>query len=225
VIVKSSLSIAIVAGALIIAAALCYHGRELAKVSNRLAALEQRSTGLEHRLDRFSSDLPTLVGEAGKDAGRRAFHGVVEEVFQNPLNWFRPAQAQGASNNLQQAISEAHVDGSLTNLGLPWIRFDIPNTVINVQILPQVKELPMFPRLLGDRKKQPSTGTNQDANLRQSPCPRPMQAEIGRAAEVPGPGVGRVFGQLTWSPLPSLPDKLNICGCFAGAKAVPRFGP
>ena len=50
---QRSISIAAVLGAVIIAVALVYHGRQLAEVSRRLEAMERRTTGLDSRLEQL----------------------------------------------------------------------------------------------------------------------------------------------------------------------------
>lgn len=157
---QKPLAIAAILGALIIAVALVYHGRQLAEVSRRLEAMEQRTTGLDTRLEKFSSELPALVGQAGNNAGRQAVHGVVEELVQMPLNWFRPKLTPGASNATSNAVSSSPSRNSTADQGAPWIRFDIREPVVKIEILPNLKEVPAIPWLPMGGMKQPSPQTN-----------------------------------------------------------------
>jgi len=160
----TSLGIATVLGALIIATALVYHGRQLAEVSRRLEGMEQRTTGLDRRLEEFSSELPSLVEQAGNNAGRQAVHGMVEEAVQMPLNWLRRKPATGASNALSQVSSPAHSSGLTADQGTPWVQFDIRDPVIKIEILPKLKEVSAIPWLPFDGGKQPSLKTNHTGN-------------------------------------------------------------
>ena len=161
---QRSVSIAAVLGAVIIAVALVYHGRQLAEVSRRLEAMEQRTTGLDSRLEQFSSDLPTLVEQAGNNAGRQAVHGMVDEVVQMPLNWLRPRLAPATSNILAQTAWASHTNGPVIDLGGPWVRFDIRDPVIKIEILPNLKEVPAMPWPLKDDQKQAVAHTNKAAS-------------------------------------------------------------
>ena len=152
---QKPLAIAAVLGALIIAVALVYHGRQLAEVSRRLEAMEQRTTGLDTRLEKFSSELPVLVGQAGNNAGRQAVHGVVEELVQMPLNWFRPKLTPGASNATSNAVLPSPTRDSTADQGTPWIRFDIREPVVTIEILPNLKEVPAVPWPRNDKTTQP----------------------------------------------------------------------
>ena len=117
---KRPISIAVVLGAVIIAIALVYHGRQLAEVSRRLGAMEQRTSGLDSRLEKFSSELPTLVEQAGNNAGRQAVHGMVDEVVQMPLNWLRPKLASATSSVLKRRFQR--VTGPNPSLDLDLTR-------------------------------------------------------------------------------------------------------
>ena len=92
-------AIAVIGAALIIALALVYHGRELAKLSSQLASLEQRNRELDLRLQTFSAELPAVIEQAGRNAGQQAVHGIVEEAILKPLSWLglTPAQATASS--------------------------------------------------------------------------------------------------------------------------------
>jgi hypothetical protein len=157
---QKPLAIAALLGALIIAAALVYHGRQLAEVSRRLEAMEQRTTGLDSRLDRFSSELPVLVGQAGNNAGRQAVHGAVDELIQMPRNWLNSKLTSGGSAATNNAVLPSSSRDSTADQGTPWIRFDIREPVVTIQILPNLKEVPAIPWLPTDGMKQPSPQTN-----------------------------------------------------------------
>ena len=158
------MSIAVVLGAAIIAVALVYHGRQLAEVSRRLEAMEQRTTGLDSRLEKFSTELPGLVEQAGNNAGRQAVHGMVDEVVQMPLNWLRPTLAPARSNIVKQSASIPHTNGPVIELGAPWVRFDIRNPVIKIEILPNLKTVPAMPWPAVEGGKQANASTNHAAS-------------------------------------------------------------
>jgi hypothetical protein len=176
---QRSLAIAAVLGAVIIAVALVYHGRQLAEVSRRLQAMEQRTSGLDSRLEKFSSELPTLVEQAGHNAGRQAVHGMVEEVVQIPLNWLRPKLALGASNAPKQTVSASHTNGPITDQGTLGIRFDIHKPVVTLQtevkveILPNLKEVPTLLWPSNDGRQQALTQTNHAGSSELGPTPGP----------------------------------------------------
>ena len=151
---------AAVLSALIIAAALVYHARQLAEVSRRLQAVEQRTSGLDGRLEKFSSELPTVVEQAGNNAGRQAVHGMIEEAVQMPLSWLRRTAAPAGTNGLKQALPALPSAGPATDQGTPWVRFDIREPVIKIEILPNLKEVPAVPWPVNDSKKQPLPETN-----------------------------------------------------------------
>jgi len=137
---------ALILGALLIAAALVYHGRQLALVAGQLATLEQRTGALDQRLNTFSEELPTLVGEAGKEAGRQAVHGVIEEAVQKPMNRVRTQLGFGTATASTNATGTPPGEtGLLPGGSLPWIRFDIPDPVINIDIQTNLKEWPELP--------------------------------------------------------------------------------
>ena len=161
---QKSLAIAAVMGAVIIAVALVYHGRQLAEVSRRLEAMEQRTTSLDSRLEKFSTDLPILVGQAGNNAGRQAVHGVVDELVQMPLNWLRPRPTAGTSNAAGDAGSSAAARDVAVDQGTPWIRFDIRKPVVKIEILPNLKDVTAIPPLPVDGIRQLLLQTNDAGN-------------------------------------------------------------
>jgi hypothetical protein len=165
------ISIAVVLGAVIIAVALVYHGCQLAEVSRRLGAMEQRTSGLDSRLEKFSRELPTLVEQAGNNAGRQAVHGMVDEVVQMPLNWLRPKLAPATSNIPKQTASAPHTNGPVIDLGGPWVRFDIRDPVIKIEILPNLKEVPAIPWPATELRKQAATQTNHAGSSELGPLP------------------------------------------------------
>lgn len=157
------LAIAAVAGALIIAAALVYHGRQLGIVSERLVAMEQRTAELDLRLGQFSTALPGMVEQAGRNAGREAVHGVVEEVFEKPLSWLKSTPAQGVSNVLQRSGSFLGTNGFVLDPGAPIIRFDISKPVVRIEVLPNLKSVSTSPMPSGGNSGSESASTNHDA--------------------------------------------------------------
>ena len=166
---QKPIAIAAVLGALIIAAALLYHGRQLSEVSRRLEAMEQRTTDLDGRLEKFSSELPALVGQAGNNAGREAVHGIVDEIIQTPLRWFRPRPATGTTNANAHSVSPRRSNGAVADEGAPWVRFDIREPVIKIEILPNLKEVPAIPWLpIGAREPAPAQ-TNAAGSLGAGP--------------------------------------------------------
>lgn len=165
---QKPIAIAAVLGALIIAAALLYHGRQMSEVSRRLEAMEQRTSELDGRLDRFSSELPALVGQAGNNAGREAVHGIVDEIIQMPLRWLRPKPATGAANANAHSVSPPRSSGAVADEGAPWVRFDIREPVVKIEILPNLKEVPPIPWLpIGAR--EPAVQTNAAGSSRVEP--------------------------------------------------------
>jgi len=162
-----------VVGAVIIAVALVYHGRQLVEVSRRLEALEQRSTGLDSRLEQFSSELPSLVEQAGNNAGRQAVHGMVDEVVQMPLNWLRPRLAPATSNLLRQTTWAPHTNGPVIDLGGPWVRLDIRDPVIKIEILPNLKEVPAISWLATELGERVAPQTNHAGSSVLGPTPSP----------------------------------------------------
>ena len=170
---QRSMALSAVLGAVIIAVALVYHGRQLAEVSRRLEAMEQRTTGLDSRLEQFSSELPTLVEQAGNNAGRQAVHGMVDEVVQMPLNWLRPRVAPATSNILKQTAWAPRTNGPVIDLGGPWVRFDIRDPVVKIEILPNLKEVPAIPWSANEGRNQPATQTNQAGSSEPPAMPSP----------------------------------------------------
>ena len=138
---------AVVLGALIVAVSLIYHGRQLASVAGQMEALEQRTGDLDTRLKEFSQQLPSLIEQAGRDAGRQAVHGVIDEAFHKPLGKAFTQFTHTTSNVSAQAGNPFDVRGLLPGGGMPLIRFDIPEPVVNIEILTQVRDLPSLPWL------------------------------------------------------------------------------
>jgi len=171
---QRSLAIAAVLGALIIAAALIYHARQVAEVTRRLEAMEQRTTGLDSRLEKFSSELPSLVEQAGNNAGRQAVRGMVQEVVEMPLKWLAPKPASGASNDVRNAVSSLRSSVPAADQGGSWVRFDIQEPVIKIEVLPNLKEVPAIPWLPTESSKRTSPETNQ---ARSAAAARPSGAE------------------------------------------------
>jgi hypothetical protein len=174
---QRSLAIAIVLGALIIAAALVYHGRQLAEVSRRVEAMEQRTTDLDSRLEKFSGELPALVEQAGDNAGRQAVHGMVEEVVQMPLNWLRPRPALGTSNAPKQTEFASDTNGPIADQGPLGIRFDIHKpavtfkTEVKIEVLPNFKEVPALLWPSNDGGQQELTQPNHAGSSEPAPTP------------------------------------------------------
>jgi len=166
---QKSMPIAIILGALIIAAALVYHGHQLTKVSRRLQAMEQRTSELDNRLDMLSNNLPTLIAQAGNSAGRQVVHGMVEEAVQMPLRLLRPTSETGKSNALERAASLLQSGRAILDQGAPWVRFDIPKPVIKIEILPNLKEIPGLAWPSNLDIKQPISPSNNEARSESSP--------------------------------------------------------
>lgn len=168
--------IAIVIGAVVIAAALVFHGIQLASVAGRLETLEQRTGELDVRLNSFSEELPVIVGRAGKDAGRQAVHGVVEEAFQKPLGRLMPGLTHATSNLIKRADGQLSLKGLIPEGGIPLIRFDIPDPVINIEILTHLKDLPSLPWFTPKSNSTQPDATNQNTQADQT-APSTGQAE------------------------------------------------
>ena len=137
---------AIVSGAALVAVALVFHGCQLAGVAARIDALERRTGALDRRLETFSRELPSSVEQAGHDAGRQAVNGVLEELYRKSSRWLgRSPMPVASSNRVGQAVRQPEADGAFPDDGIPLIRFHIPDTVFNIHILPNLKELPPLP--------------------------------------------------------------------------------
>jgi hypothetical protein len=180
---QKPIAIAAVLGALIIAAALVYHGRQLAEVSRRLEAMEHRTTDLNGRLEKFSSELPTLVGQAGNNAGREAVHGMVDEVVQMPLKWLRSKPATGGSNASTHTVSPPRSGGATADEGAPWVRFNIREPVIKIEILPNLKEVPAIPWPSDDGRKRLLVQTNAPGSSGLGPTPDAEAKQPKRASK------------------------------------------
>lgn len=140
------LAFVILVGALIVGAALVYHGKQLASVATQLDALEQRTGALDIRLDAFSEELPALIGQAGHDAGRQAFRGFIDEAIGKPLDQLLPSRAPGSTNANQQVRHPLNLRDLLPGNGTPWIRFDIPDPVVNIDVSTDFRDLPSLSR-------------------------------------------------------------------------------
>jgi hypothetical protein len=97
---------------------------------------------------------------------------MVEEVVQMPFHSLRPKFVGGANNVPKQPVSPSPSTGSLAEQGMPWVRFDIRDPVVNidilpnlkVDILPNLKESPAIARPPIDGRKQPAPQTNPVGN-------------------------------------------------------------
>ncbi len=138
--------IAMVSGAALVAGALVFHGCQLAEVTTRLDALESCTGALDGRLDTFSRDLPSIIEQAGHDAGRQVVSGVLDELYRRSSRWlWRSPVPAASSNRVGQARRPPEVDGAFPDEGIPLVRFNIPDTVFNIHILSNLKELPPLP--------------------------------------------------------------------------------
>jgi hypothetical protein len=70
---------------------------------------------------------------------------------------FPVSDSGNATNN---AVSPSSPRESTADQGTPWIRFDIREPVVTIQILPNLKEVPAIPWLPTEGVKQPSSQTN-----------------------------------------------------------------
>lgn len=165
------LAITVLVGGLAIAVALVYHGRQLAAVSHRLEAMEQRTTDLNRRLEKFSADLPAVAAQAGNNAGRQAVQGAVDELVQIPMNMLKRKPTVGGSNATSHAVVPIPFADSLTNPGGSWIRFDIREPVVNIEILPNLKEIPAIPWLPTGDLKLSASKSNKTAKVLAQPKP------------------------------------------------------
>lgn len=111
-------AIAAIGAALIIALALVYHGRELAKLSSQLTSLEQRNRELDLRLQTFSAELPAVIEQAGRNAGQQAVHGIFEEAVLKPLSWLGLTPAQATAASFTPVAPQLHTNGLSKNPGL-----------------------------------------------------------------------------------------------------------
>lgn len=110
--------ISVILAAFIIALALVLHGRELAKLSNRLAALEQSSKDLELSLQKFSAELPVVIEQAGRKAGQQAVHGMVEEAFAKPMSWLGLASRQVANTPFARVMEQLQTNSLTKKISL-----------------------------------------------------------------------------------------------------------
>jgi hypothetical protein len=190
---QKSIALALVTGALIISAALVYHGHQLLQLSAQLQTTQKQMATLDTNLQSFAAQLPSLIGEAGKNAGRQAVHGMAEEAVEMPLNWLRSiplkataaglrrflsaaAPAAAATNRDESgpgttARSPAAADAGSTGKGEPVIQFNLPQPVVNIHILSNLKELPAWPSLSRDSHDQPVAPTNHDQGQMNKPTP------------------------------------------------------
>ena len=144
-------SLAMVAGATIIAAALVYHGRQLATVATRLDTLE--------------AQLPVIIEQAGRNAGQQVVQGMLDEAIRKPLGLLKPTVVRAKSNLLSRATGPSGVRGLLPNLAVPLVRFNIPEPVINIEIRTDLKALSDFSWPLSNSEKPPQTATNQTTQV------------------------------------------------------------
>ena len=160
---QKSLAIAVVLGASIIAAALLYHGQQLAEVSIRLAAMEKRTNGLDKRLGQFSDELPHLVEKAGNNAGRQAVHGIVDEVAHLPSKLLGRSRSSATGSKNAPSSSPGQSNNLTEDQELPPLQLDIRDPVINISILPNLKEVPAIPWPMPFSKEpQPSPDSSAD---------------------------------------------------------------
>jgi hypothetical protein len=125
--------------------------------------MEQRTAELDLRLGQFSAELPGMVEQAGRNAGREAVHGVVEEVFEKPLNWLKSTPAQGVSNVLRRSVSLLGTNGFVLDPGASIIRFDISKPVVKIEVLPNLKSVSTSPMPSSGNGGSGSAATNHDA--------------------------------------------------------------
>lgn len=139
------LAFALVVGALIIGAALAYHGRQLAQLSAQLKVTQQQVALLDTNLQSFSRELPDLIGDAGRSAGRQAVHGMAEEALQLPLDLLKSNPVKRASQGLRRTLSNVSTEAGGTNWSVPLVHFDIPQpTIINIGVVSDLQDLPAW---------------------------------------------------------------------------------
>jgi hypothetical protein len=109
------IALALVIGALIIGAALVYHGQKLEQLSAQLQATQKQVSTLDTNLQCFAQELPDIIGEAGKNAGRQVVHGMAEEAIEMPLNWLKSTPLKGVTAGLRHVLSPAHPGADTTN--------------------------------------------------------------------------------------------------------------
>lgn len=142
---QKHIALALVVGALIVGAALAYHGRQLVQLSAQLQATQRQVATLDTNLQQFARELPNLIGEAGKTAGRQAVHGMAEEAVQLPLELLKSTPLKGAGDGLRRTLSNVSTGLGGTNREWPLIHFDIPQpTIINIGVLSDLKDLPAW---------------------------------------------------------------------------------
>jgi hypothetical protein len=130
----------LVLGALIIAAALVHHGRQLSRLSHQLEMLEQRNAHLEITLQDFATNLPPLIEQAGRNAGRQAVRGIWDEAVENPLRQISSRLPTGTNTaeTIERVVSEAA--DFLNERRAPFVRFDISQPIVTIEILGNTKE-------------------------------------------------------------------------------------
>jgi hypothetical protein len=190
---QKSIALALVIGALIISAALVYHGHQLLQLSSQLQTTQKQMATLDTNLQSFAAQLPNLIGDAGKNAGRQAVQGMAEEAVEMPLNWLRSTPLKATAVGLRRflsaatpaaamtnrdesepsttACSPADADAGSTGKGEPMIQFNLPQPVVNIHILSNLKELPAWPSFSRDSHDQPVTPTNHDQGQMNQPMP------------------------------------------------------
>jgi hypothetical protein len=166
IVMQNNIALALVIGALIIGAALVYHGQKLEQLSAHLEATQKQISTLDTNLQYFAQELPDIIGEAGENAGRQAVHGMAEEAFQMPLNWLKSTPLKGAAAGLRRVLSPADAGADTTN-----------------QIVP-LAPTPIRSASDGPRRSRSTLGagadtTNQNAPLIRFDIPQPTVINIG----------------------------------------------
>ena len=123
---QKNIPLALVMGALIIGVALVYHARQLVELTAQLQATQQQMASLDTSLQDFASDLPKLIEDAGRNAGRQAVHGMAEEAVQMPLNWLNSTRFKSASDALRRILAAPNIEP--TNNAVPLSRPSPPNS-------------------------------------------------------------------------------------------------
>jgi cell division protein FtsL len=190
---QKSIALALVIGALIISVALVYHGHQLLQLSTQLQTTQKQMATLDTNLQSFAAQLPNLIGEAGKNAGRQAVHGMAEEAVKMPLNWLRSTLPKATTAGLRRFLPAAAPAAAATNRddfgpgttarspvaadagsngkGELMIQFNLPQPVVNIHILSNLKELPAWPSFSRDSHETPGTPTNHAQGQRNKPTP------------------------------------------------------